>query len=123
MIKKRVGRLAYKLDLPDNIKIHPVVSLSQLEPALTSLNNFGRQLCSKPPPIDGKDSYKIKSLLSRRINPITKKTQYLVKWAQYPTSDNAWYNIEDLTHARDLIKECDQHIREGELTPKDRQRP
>lgn len=73
--------------------------------------------------MDSEDSYEIEQLLSRRVNLITKKTQHLVKWAQYPASDNAWYNVEDLGHARDLVKECDERIREGELTLKDRRRP
>ena len=34
-VEARVGRLAYRLALPPNYKIHPVISVAQLEPAVT----------------------------------------------------------------------------------------
>ena len=33
IVKRRVGRLAYELDLPDTMGIHPVISVTHLAPS------------------------------------------------------------------------------------------
>lgn len=38
-VLKRIGRLAYQLELPDNIRIHDVISIAHLEPATDSAQN------------------------------------------------------------------------------------
>lgn len=32
-VTRRIGKLAYELDIPTNWKIHPIVSIAHLEPA------------------------------------------------------------------------------------------
>jgi hypothetical protein len=41
-VAERVGRLAYKLDLPPTWKVHPVISVQHLEPA-PSPGSFNRE--------------------------------------------------------------------------------
>lgn len=46
-IKRRVGRLAYELDLPPNMAIHPVISVEHLSPTPPGDDPFRRE---EPPP-------------------------------------------------------------------------
>lgn len=43
-ILERVGRLAYKLDLPPSWRVHNVISIQHLEPAPKEEGPFGREL-------------------------------------------------------------------------------
>lgn len=51
-IVEKVGRLAYKLDVPPNWQIHPVFSVAQLELASPLAKNpFGKPFSFNPPPV------------------------------------------------------------------------
>ena len=106
-IKRKVGNLAYELDLPPRIKIHPVVSVSQLEPKQPGDDPFNRTAYTEPPPVEG-DSYEVEAILAKRVNRSTKKTQYLVKWLGYGPTHNAWYDADDLRQAKDLVDEFNE---------------
>ncbi len=47
LIKRRISRLAYELDLPNNIAIHLVISIAQLAPTPSRQDPFKR---AAPPP-------------------------------------------------------------------------
>ena len=107
-ILEKVGRLAYRLDLPPLMKMHPVVSVAQLEPARSTPDSYERAQ-QPPPPVeeDGlTDLYEIETLLDKRVS--RGKVQYLVKWKDCGNEHNAWYDVEDLTRAHDLIEEYEQ---------------
>jgi hypothetical protein len=73
----KVGRLAYKLEFPDDWRIHPVISVAQLEPAPS--DPFGRTV--EPPPaveIDGDEEFEIDAILESHIRGRHKKLHYLV---------------------------------------------
>lgn len=72
-IVKKVGRLAYKLDVPPDWRIHSVFSVAQLEPApLPAKDPFGRPFPSNPFPVfvegdtDKVKSFEIERLLNKR---------------------------------------------------------
>lgn len=45
---------------------------------------------------DEDDEYVVEKILDERINPKTKKLEYLVKWAGYDSeSDNTWEPVEN----------------------------
>ena len=109
-IERMVGRLACRLKLPPTWRIHPVVSVAQLEPAPNDPDPHGREN-PEPPPLstdldDPAPVYEIESLLARRRS--RGKTQYLVKWAGYGHEHNVWYNAEDLTSAQELMRQYDE---------------
>lgn len=91
-ILKYVSNLAYCLELPPTMRIHPVVLIVQLEPASKD-NSYDRNISANSPPVKNEDlntidnieaapSYKIERLLDKRTRhygrdqPIVK---YLVK--------------------------------------------
>lgn len=105
-IIKKVGSLAYKLDLPPTMRIHPVISVAQLEPAAsnTSQDPYGRKINAEPPPVRNEsDKYQVERVLGKR--KMWNKTHYLIKWADWGNEHNVWYAIDDLDHCQDLIQE------------------
>ena len=73
-MKKRIGDAAYELELLEVIKIHPIISITQLEAALPGPNLFGRNLYPELGPEDIDDEgipiYTIEKLLDRRITGV-----------------------------------------------------
>ena len=71
-IKKAVGPLAYELDLPPTMQIHPVISIAHLEPLPSGEDPFQRPRPDNPPPVsaEGDDApeYEIERLLGKRIS-------------------------------------------------------
>ncbi|OCL02921.1 hypothetical protein AOQ84DRAFT_303776 [Glonium stellatum] len=107
MIKKAFGSQAYELDLPSRWKIHPVISVEQLEPAPPDHDPFDRPIDDHPAAIfTDEPQYRVERLLDRRARRYGRskeKTQYLVKWLGYGQEENTWVNEEDIHE--DLIKE------------------
>lgn len=83
-VLERIGRLAYRLQVPDHWKIHNVFSIAQLEPApAPGSDPYNRPLLDKPGPIEaGADVYKVERILDKRV--IRKgqgfSTQYQIRW-------------------------------------------
>lgn len=112
-VQERVGRLAYRLDVPSDWRIHPVFSLAQLEPAPAPTQDPFH--CPRPhmPPavfVDGDTdalrSYEMDRLLNKRT---IKKgrghaVEYLVCWTGYGLEWDRWYNVKDVDNAADLVR-------------------
>jgi hypothetical protein len=109
---------AYKLDLPDHWKIHPVISVEHLEPApAPSADPFERPTPDHPPAIDDDahaDQWLVEKLLDRRIRRIGRYrkeiTEYLVQWRGYGAEWNQWLREDDISD--DSINEYKQSIGE-----------
>ncbi len=106
----KVGELAYKLKLPPTMRIHPVVSISQLEPAPQGKDPYERSVDIELPPVTNEDddapSYKIERLMNKWVT--RERTQYLVKWKGYHHGHDAWYDLDDLQEASELVKKYNQ---------------
>lgn len=119
-VKKRIGELAYELDLPPGYQIHPVVSVAQLEPLPKGPDPYNRPQEHEPGPVaaeaDDAPEYEIEKLLGRRVHLRRGKpiVQYLVKWLGYGAVHNRWYDLDDLAGALDLVKAYDESNPPGE---------
>ncbi len=88
-IKRRVGRLTYELDLPARWKIHPVISVTPLEPA--SDDSVKRVRPSHPDSVfvegdmETEKSYEVEKILAKRTRQYghSKVNQYLGRWLGY----------------------------------------
>ena len=118
----KVGHYAYRLELPPTMRIHPVVSVAQLEPANgQDQDPYHRVLNKEPPPVQEvpeahDDEYVIERLLDKRVNP-GGRTKYLVKWLGWGAEHNVWYDIKDLDNAGELVKAYED--RQPQLPPRD----
>jgi transposase InsO family protein len=108
-ILERVGRLAYRLKLPQHWTVHPVISIAHLEP-------FHKDAFNRPHPdhpdtifTDGDDdnhqSFEVDRLIDKRI--VTrrgkKEVDYLVRWKGYSPAYDLWYHESLLENCKELI--------------------
>jgi hypothetical protein len=103
-IIKKVSVTAYKLDLPNTFRIHPVFHISLLKP-YHETSDFSRTV--PPPPIfipeNQQEEYEVETILDKKI--VKNKKQYLVKWMGYPLHDATWEPVEHLVNANEKVKE------------------
>ncbi|SLM41004.1 reverse partial [Lasallia pustulata] len=115
-IVKKIGLLAYRLNIPVNWKIHPVISVAQLEPAPKGNDPYEREdRPSDPPAVEEFNSewhdYKVEKLVGRRDRKLgegKKITEYLVRWKGYSSVHDQWYGKDMLESSKELIEEYDK---------------
>jgi len=98
-----VGRQAYKLGLPDAMKIHPVFHVSLLEPYK---RRAGEVLPEHSRPIavmDGEEYWEIESILDDRLH--RGKKQYLVRWKGWPPAYDQWIAEEEIQSTAEVLVE------------------
>lgn len=117
-VLRKYGNLAYKLDLPEIWKVHPVISVAMLEPAPKDSDPYQRPRDQgQDPVVDNEDpdqrEYEIEALLDKR--EVRKRgrgkgtaTEYLVKWKYFGPAHNVWYRAEDLQDAKELMDKYDK---------------
>ena len=99
---------AYELELPPQLRIHPVQNISKLRHYIRSPDRFAArpQPLSRPPPeaVDatGDGEYVVERILAER--KVGRGKQYLVKWAGYPTEESSWEPRKNLS-CPDLLAE------------------
>jgi hypothetical protein len=93
--------LAWKLELPDTMRIHPYFHVSLLEPYVEG--HPGQHQDPAPAVIvDGEPEYHVESILDSRLDPDDPDPsnpdnyQYLVKWLNFPATSNSWEPYENL---------------------------
>jgi hypothetical protein len=121
-IIRKVGRLAYELDLPPTMKIHPVVSVAHLEPS-PGKDPYERRHRSHPPAVQAdiagneeNDTFEIERLVRHRDVTTGRKRYrtYLVHWKGYESHWDRWYKEDALAGAKELMDEYDaKHPRPG----------
>lgn len=89
LVKRRIDRLAYELDLPPKWKVHPVISVSQLE-SYSGPNPYNRPRPDYPNFVyvegdtpDNK-SYEVKDIVVKRVRKYGKTavTKYMMKFKE-----------------------------------------
>src|ERR1700730_17524423 len=100
---EKVGKSAYRLNLPVLWRIHPVFNKALL--TLYKEGKFPNQEKDerRPPElIDDHEQYGVEEILkSRKRRHVI---QYLVKWEGYPHEDNTWEPKKNLAQAPEAIK-------------------
>jgi RNase H-like domain found in reverse transcriptase/Reverse transcriptase (RNA-dependent DNA polymerase)/Integrase zinc binding domain/Integrase core domain/Chromo (CHRromatin Organisation MOdifier) domain len=100
-ITDKVGRAAFRLELPASMRIHPVFHVSLLEPFRA--NDIPGRMQAPPPPVavDGHEEHEVQAVLdSRRYHG---KLQYLVHWRGWPVSSQSWEPSGHLANSPDLV--------------------
>jgi hypothetical protein len=128
-VVERVGKVAYKIELPPNLsKMHNVFHVQLLKP----YRDDGR-VRPPPPPIEIDDSleYEVERVLDARDTKRGKTTrkEYLVKWLGYGHEHNTWEPEKNLTHCQDILADfwaaeavAKQGVRERQKTRREEQK-
>ncbi|CRL31343.1 RNA-directed DNA polymerase (reverse transcriptase) [Penicillium camemberti] len=101
-IVQKIGN-AYKLDLPESIKVHPVFNPSKLRKA-TAMEPLRGQHVDPPPPvvISEEDEWEVDKILDSRLH--YRKLQYRVQWLGHDL-DLQWYPAGNFKHAPQKIQD------------------
>jgi hypothetical protein len=97
--------VAFKLALPETLKVHPVFHVSMLRPYKDPTSIENHEAPPPPPPaitIDDHPEYEVESILDHRSH--RHHIQYLVKWRGYPDHDASWEPEENLANARKILR-------------------
>ncbi|GLB40105.1 putative chromo (CHRromatin Organisation MOdifier) domain containing protein [Lyophyllum shimeji] len=109
-VERQVGPLAYKLRLPRSMShLHPVFNAVKLR--LAPLDPIpGRRARPPPPPtlINNKEWFDVEDILDSRI--FRRKLQYKVKWKGLRLRGRFLEPVENVAHARDLVREFHRRI-------------
>ncbi|EAQ84379.1 hypothetical protein CHGG_08393 [Chaetomium globosum CBS 148.51] len=110
-VVRRVGRLAYELKFPENMGIHPVISIAHLSPTPPGNDPFDRHPVPPGPVEDSQAStdsapgedYEVEVILRHRVT--RRKYEYLIKWKGWGHEHNVWKTEYELRHTPRLLKE------------------
>ncbi|KAH7551044.1 reverse transcriptase [Bipolaris maydis] len=95
-ILEEIGKVNYKLKLPQGMRIHPVFHKKLLEPAPPDA-----ELATDIELED--DEYEVEEI--KDLRKIGSQWKYLVKWQGWPESHNTWEPEGNLTNCKSLVRE------------------
>ena len=121
-VLEKVGRLSYRLQLPEHWRIHDVFTIAQLEPApAPGSDPYQRLPYDEPGPVEDTDVYEVERILDKRVIHKGRgfSTQYRVQWKGWGSQYDQWYRVQDLGDCKELIEEYEQriHQRDDSVTP------
>ena len=96
--------MAYKLDIPDTLRIHPVFHVSLLRPYRDPTSIPNHDTPPPPPPaitVNDHQEYEVDYILNHRLH--RRQMQYLVKWVGYPEHDASWEPEANLANATEIL--------------------
>ena len=111
-ILKQVSATSYRVELPANVRTHPVFHASRLKPFTVSAKFPHRKAVRMDPVIiDGTPEYHVEQILKKRKH--YSKFQYLVKWSGYPLSDASWEPAQTIKEdLPEMVEEFERdHVR------------
>lgn len=112
-----ISDVAYHLELPPHIRIHPVFHVSQLKEFHTESERFPDRHQPPPPPvvIEDQEEYEVDCILEHRYLRRGKgrpQLQYKVLWKGYPIHDATWEPVHNLTRCQETIRKYHQERNE-----------
>jgi len=128
-IEKKIGNLAYKLEIPADWRVHDVFHVSNLKTFVVNPNQFaGRPTRAKPVAFarDGVPLYEPEAILNRMWLHFPGKSKpewgYLIQWKDFSEHDTTWEPIENLSGSKQLLEAYNTlHPFPSKTTTKNRQ--
>ena len=110
-VKKRIEHLVYRLKLFLHWRIHNIIFIVRLKKAIIAdLYSHSKLNHSSAVTVNSDlNSYEIEKLLQKRIQHSKQEdheriTEYLVHWKSYSSEHDMWYNVKNLSNAKNLTK-------------------
>ncbi|KAL0456006.1 UNVERIFIED_CONTAM: Transposon Tf2-11 polyprotein [Sesamum latifolium] len=106
-IMKRIGTVAYRIELPPWWKIHNVFHVSQLKKYSADREDDARNQPSRPQLELTKTKKKVaEAILNHRVTRTAKRehTEYLVKWKGCSSEENTWERVTNLKAFLPLVE-------------------
>lgn len=103
-IIKRVGKYAFKLELPNSVRIHPVFHTSLLSPV--AIDPLPGQITKPPPPLITESEYpeyEVERILGSQW--VNNELHYLVRWKGFGPSDDENIPASQALNFKELIDE------------------
>jgi len=101
-VKGIVSSNAIELELPNSIKIHPVVNVSRVQLYKSQVKEQ-KKIPPKPVIIKGEEEFKVEKILNKRM--VRGKEKFLVRWKGYTAGEDIWENRKNLENAKELVEE------------------
>ncbi|QRW24977.1 Retrotransposable element Tf2 protein [Rhizoctonia solani] len=100
-ISEKISSHAYRLKLPETLRIHNVFYVGLLSKVHESPS---QPFPERPPPetIEGEEEYEVEQIIDSKRQ--RGKWFYLIKWKGYGPEDNSWEPEELLEHSQEEIK-------------------
>lgn len=105
-ILERIGRVAYKLQLPEAYSIHPTFHVSLLEPYTVRPG----ETVGSPPSllVADRHEWEVEEILDHKFSRRT--LLYLVKWKGYSVHDATWEPESNVANAPDLLQQYNSSL-------------
>ncbi|QRW20941.1 Retrotransposable element Tf2 protein [Rhizoctonia solani] len=100
-VLEKISSHAYRLKLPETLKIHDVFYVGLLSKVHESPS---QPFPERPPPetIEGEEEYEVEQIIDSKRQ--RGKWFYLIKWKGYGPEDNSWEPEELLEHSQEEIQ-------------------
>jgi len=108
-VKGIVSSNAIELELPNSIKIHPVVNVSRVQLYKSQVKGQ-KKIPPKPVIIKGEEEFKVEKILNKRM--VRGKEKFLVRWKGYTAGEDIWENRKNLENAKELVEEFEREYGE-----------
>ena len=104
-VKRIVSSNTIELELPNSIKIHPVVNISRVQLYKSQVKGQ-KKIPPKPVIIEGEEEFEVKKILNKRT--VRGKEKFLVRWKGYTAGEDTWENRENLENTKELVEEFER---------------
>jgi len=109
-VTRVINANAYELALPPELRIHPVINVSQLKLYRDGSREFPYRpvAAARPPPqaadAHGQTQYEVERVVDHRGSR-RGETSYLVQWAGYPPEEATWEPAASLQGAAEAVQD------------------
>ena len=101
-IVKKVGPVAYQLDLPNNMNVHDVFHVSMLRPYHDPNAIWpGRSRGQNSTAVTATEQFEVEAILDHRDGG--SEREFLVKWKNYNPESNSWEPLSNFSRATKII--------------------
>jgi len=104
-VKAIISTNAIELELPNSIKIHPVVNVSRVQKYTSQVEG---QRNEKPQPvvIEEEEEWKVEKIINKQW--VREREKYLVWWKGCMAEEDTWENKENLKNAMEVVNKFER---------------